>query len=111
MVVSRFALGTLLVHSPWSLITRFKECLNLKKIENMSQSVKEELHQLIDSCNSELLLAAARELLLSSSLKDWWEELAPNDKDLVLESEAQYSQGNFLSNGELMEQFKEWKKK
>lgn len=74
-------------------------------------NVKTELHQLIDKCDNEILLAEAKEILLSNSLNDWWKELTPEDKNLVLESEIQYEQGKFISHMELVQQFKEWKKK
>ena len=72
---------------------------------------KQELHQLVDSCDNELLLEEAKQLLLSSSVKDWWEELTPEDKNMVMESEEQYQKGNFVSHQELMKEFEEWKKK
>ena len=72
---------------------------------------KQELHQLVDSCDNELLLEEAKQLLLSSSVKDWWEELTPEDKNMVMESEEQYHKGNFVSHQELMKEFEEWKKK
>ncbi len=74
-------------------------------------NTKAELHQLIDNCDNEILLAEAKEILLSNSLKDWWEELTPEDKNLVLESEIQYEQGKFISHTKLIHQFEEWKKK
>lgn len=77
----------------------------------MNYIVKRELHQLIDQCNNEILLAEAKELLLSASVKDWWNELTPEDKNLVMETETQYQQGEFISHDNLMQQFEEWKKK
>lgn len=74
-------------------------------------NVKTELHQLIDKCDNEILLAEAKEILLSNSLNDWWKELTPEDKNLVLESEIQYEQGKFISHMELVQQFEEWKGK
>ena len=74
-------------------------------------TAKQELHQLIDSCDNEILLEEAKQLLLSSSVKDWWNELTQEDKNLVMESEAQYEQGNFTNHHELMQEFAEWKKK
>lgn len=44
-------------------------------------------------------------------LKDWWDELSEADKNLVMESEAQYNKGNFISHDELMQRFEAWKKK
>ena len=74
-------------------------------------STKQELHQLIDSCDNEILLEEAKNLLLSPAVKDWWDELTTEDKNLVMESEAQYEQGNFISHQQLMQEFAEWKKK
>lgn len=75
----------------------------------MKDSIKQEIHQLIDKCDNELLLEDARELLQSG--KDWWDELSETDKNLVMESEVQYSKGNFISHQELMQRFEAWKKK
>ena len=78
----------------------------------MNSDIKTELHKLIDSCDNELLLQETKNLLQSDSeIKDWWDELTEEDKNLVLESEAAYEKGNFISNTELMQQFEEWKKK
>ena len=74
-------------------------------------TAKQELHQLIDNCDNEILLEEAKQLLLSPSVKDWWNELTQEDKNLVMESEAQYGQGNFTSHHELMQEFAEWRKK
>jgi hypothetical protein len=75
----------------------------------MDNSIKQELHQLVDKCDNELLLEDARELLRSNN--DWWDELTETDKLLVSESETQYTKGNFVSHEELMQRFEEWKKK
>ncbi len=75
----------------------------------MDDSIKQELHQLVDKCDNELLLEDARELLQSGN--DWWDELTETDKSLVMESETQYTKGNFISHDELMQRFEEWKKK
>jgi hypothetical protein len=77
----------------------------------MNLSVKQELHKLIDDCENEILLEEAKELLLSSNVKDWWEELTVEDKNLVMESENLYNKGEFISHQELMKQFDEWKNK
>ena len=75
------------------------------------QTTKEQLHQLIDNCDNQILLEEAKQLLLSSSITDWWKDLTSEDKNLLLESEAQYQQGNFISHQQLMQEFDEWKKK
>ena len=75
----------------------------------MDDSIKQELHQLVDKCDNELLLEDARELLKSGN--DWWDELTETDKSLVMESETQYTKGNIVSHDELMQRFEEWKKK
>jgi predicted transcriptional regulator len=77
----------------------------------VDNSVKQELHQLIDDCDNELLLTEAKELLLSSTVQDWWEELSEEDKNSVFESEADYKKGEYVSHEELMKQFAKWKKK
>ncbi len=75
----------------------------------MNETIKQELHQLVDKCNNEQILEDAKELLQSN--KDWWDELSAADQQLVLESEAEYNKGNFISHEELMQRFEEWKKK
>ncbi|MEI9934320.1 MAG: hypothetical protein WDM71_05595 [Ferruginibacter sp.] len=77
----------------------------------METTIKQELHQLVDKCDNEVLLTEAKELLQSGEIKDWWNELTEEDKTLVLESEAEYEKGNFITHKELMRQFEEWKKK
>ena len=77
----------------------------------MEIALKKELHLLIDNCNSEVLLAEAKELLQSADVKDWWNKLTEEDKNLVMESESEYEKGNFINHAELMQQFEEWKKK
>ncbi len=77
----------------------------------MSNIEKKELHQLIDDCDNEILLAEVKEILLSTSVEDWWDELTAEDKNLVMESEFQYKHGEFVSHNNLMQQFEEWKKK
>ena len=77
----------------------------------MEAALKKELHQLIDNCDNEVLLAEAKELLKSADVKDWWNELSEEDKNLVMESDSEYEKGNFINHKELMQQFEEWKKK
>ena len=77
----------------------------------MSPVSKQELCQLINKCENEMILTEVKELLQSSTGKDWWEDLTPEDKNLVMESEIQYSKGNFISHEKLVQQFEEWKKK
>lgn len=75
----------------------------------MSDSIKQELHKLIDQCNNEILLEEAKELLKTEI--DWWNELSEQDKNLVTESEIQYGKGDFINHQELMQRFEEWEKK
>lgn len=75
----------------------------------MNEALKQELHQLVDKCNNEQLLEDVRELLQSN--KDWWEEMNEKDQNLIMESEAEYNKGNFISHEELMQRFEVWKKK
>ncbi len=77
----------------------------------MNPTVKQELHKLIDNCDNEILLKEAKELLSSSIVNDWWEELTDEDKNLLMESESQYNHGDFISHQELMKQFDAWKNK
>jgi len=72
---------------------------------------KQELHQLINTCDNEIVLAEVKNLLQSEEIKDWWEDLAEEDQNLVMESEMQYKNGNFISHNNLVRQFEEWKKK
>ncbi|MDQ2863773.1 MAG: hypothetical protein M3R50_09045 [Bacteroidota bacterium] len=74
-------------------------------------TLKKELHHLIDNCDNEMLLAEAKELLQSTDVKDWWDELTQEDKNLVIESETEYQKGNFISHKNLIQEFKEWKEK
>lgn len=84
--------------------------INFKtKFYLMPDPIKEELHKLIDQCNNEVLLAEAKELLLTDI--DWWDELSEHDKNLVMESEVQYGKGDFINHEELMQRFEEWKNK
>jgi hypothetical protein len=71
----------------------------------MEAGLKKELHQLIDNCDNEVLLAEAKELLQSADVKDWWDELTEEDKNLVMESESEYEKGNFINHAKLMQQF------
>ena len=77
----------------------------------MSDSIKQELHQLVDKCDNEMLLEEAKVLLEAGDVGDWWDELSEEDKNLVVESEVQYGKGNFISHQELLQRFEEWKKK
>jgi len=80
----------------------------IKRID-MNETIKQELHQLVDQCNNEQILEDVRELLQSN--KDWWDELSAADQQLVKESEAEYNKGNFINHEELMQRFEQWKKK
>ena len=72
----------------------------------MNADIKNELHKLIDNCDNEMLLSEAKTLLESDKeIKDWWDELTEEDKNLVMESEAEYEKGNFISHKDLMQQF------
>ena len=78
----------------------------------MSSDIKNELYKLIDNCDNELLLIETKKLLEEGNeIKDWWDELTEEDKNLIMESEAEYEKGNFISNKEFMQQFEAWKKK
>ena len=77
----------------------------------MSDTIKKELHHLVDKCDNEMLLEEARVLLQTADEGDWWSELSEEDKNLVKESEKQYGNGDFINHEELMKRFREWKKK
>lgn len=77
----------------------------------MSPDIKYQLHQLIDQCEDTVLLEEAKVLLEAAKESDWWDELSEEDKNLVMESEAQYGKGNFISHEELLQRFEAWKKK
>jgi len=78
----------------------------------MNTDIKNQLHKLIDNCDNELLLSEAKALLESGKeVKDWWDELIDEDKNRVMESEAEYEKGNFISHDELMQQLEKCKKK
>lgn len=70
---------------------------------------KQEIHRLINDCDNEILLSEVKEILRSSS--DWWNDLAVEDKNLLMKSEIHYEKGNFISHEQLVQQFEEWKKK
>jgi len=78
----------------------------------MDTLIKQELHELIDKCDSEWLLEDARALLQcdTENTKDWWDDLTEEDQNLVLESERQYGKGNFISYEELRKEFSPKKK-
>ena len=78
----------------------------------MNNDIKNELHKLVNDCENELLLTQVKSLLTSGNkIKDWWDELTEEDKNLVMESEAGYEKRDFISYTELMKQFESWKKK
>ena len=68
---------------------------------------KEEIHQLINNCDNEIVLAEFKELLQSPEIRDWWDELSSQDKNLLLESEIQNENGSFISHDKLTRQFAE----
>jgi len=69
----------------------------------MNNTIKEELHQLIDACDNEALLQQAKTILQSSNVKDWWDELE-EDKDDISTAEKQYENGSLIT-ARLMQQF------
>ena len=77
----------------------------------MSNVLKSQLHQLVDTCENDLLLQEVKNILESSSLVDWWAELPEKDKLMVMESEAEYKKGEFITHTQLKEQLAAWKKK
>ena len=77
----------------------------------MNDSIKKEIHELVDKCNNEVLLEETKILLETAGTSDWWDDLSEEDKNLIRESEVQYGKGDFISHLELMQRFEEWKKK
>jgi len=77
----------------------------------MKEQIRSELHRLVDSCDNELLLEEAKALLASNQVKDWWDELTPQDQHLLLESESEYHKGNVITHNDLMDEFRKWKEK
>lgn len=77
----------------------------------MNEQIKSALHELIDNCDNVILLEEAKSLLESSQVKDWWEDLSEDDKNIVLESETEYTKGAYVSHNDLMKDFDKWKKK
>lgn len=71
---------------------------------NKIAQIKKELHQLIKNCENEILLTEAKELLESELANDWWEELSDTDKNLLMESEAEYEKGKFISHDKLIQE-------
>ena len=64
------------------------------------------MHQLIDKCDDHFLLEEARVFLQADKETGvWWDDLTEEDQNLVLESEASYENGDFISHDELMHQF------
>ena len=41
----------------------------------MSDSIKQELQQLVDKCDNETILEEAKEFLQAANTTDWWDEL------------------------------------
>lgn len=77
----------------------------------MGNNIKKEIHELVDKCNSDVLLEETKVLLESAGSGDWWDELSEEDKNFIQESEVQYGNGDFISHQELMQRFEAWKKK
>jgi hypothetical protein len=77
----------------------------------MSKFLKSQLHHLVDTCENDLLLQEVKNILESSSVADWWEELPEKDKLMVMESEVEYKNGEFITHSQLKEQLAAWKKK
>ena len=77
----------------------------------MNNSIKKEIHELVDKCNNEVLLEETKVLLETAGTGDWWDELSEEDKSHVQESVLQYGKEDFISHQELMQRFDLWKKK
>jgi hypothetical protein len=73
----------------------------------METLIKQELHQLIKDCTDESVLEEAKILLQDDMKVDWWDDLTEEDQNRVMESEAQYERGEFISHEELMKHTKQ----
>ncbi len=72
----------------------------------MNTLLKRELHHLVDKCDDQTLLEEAKEFLEAGrDTGDWWDELSEEDQNMVMESEASYEKGDFISHDELMQKF------
>ena len=76
----------------------------------MDYFIKQELHQLIDNCDNELLLEEVKTILQNNPIKNWWDELADEDKSSLAQSETQFEKGEYIIHTELLQQFTTWAK-
>lgn len=72
-------------------------------------NVKEKLHELGDACSNEALLEEINTVLENAESSDWWDDLPAAGQNLLLESEAQYEKGEFISHAQLLRRYEEWK--
>ena len=78
----------------------------------METQIKQQLHQLVDQCDSEKLLEEVKTLLEAGTKeKDWWDDLTETEKNLLMEPEVEYGEADFTSYEKLMKRFEQWKKK
>lgn len=79
-----------------------------------STELKAKLHQLIDDFEDEDYLQEVYELLHAhkgSSPDDWWDELTPEQKAGLKESEADFAAGRFSTHQEVMKEARKWASK
>ncbi|HEX2900742.1 MAG TPA: hypothetical protein VHS96_13550 [Bacteroidia bacterium] len=81
----------------------------MKASENISDRKVELAHWLLE-VEDEAIIAKIEELK-KSTLKDWWDELTPEEKMEVEEAEADVEAGRVVSQDELLVEALSWIKK
>lgn len=81
----------------------------MKVSENISDRKVELAHWLLE-VEDEAIIAKIEELK-KSTLKDWWDELTPEEKMEVEEAEADVEAGRVVSQDELLVEALSWIKK
>lgn len=72
-------------------------------------SLKEQLHQLIERTDDEKLLSEIyNKINAEAENTDWWGALTGAQKNRVLESEQQYQKGDVVTNEEVLQKIQQW---
>lgn len=75
-------------------------------------SLKNQLHQLIESTDDEELLSEIyKKINPEPENADWWEMLGSNQKSRILESEQQYQKGDVVTNEDVLQKIQQWLQK
>ena len=80
----------------------------------LQESLKQNIHTLIESCEDENLLEGVYKILNAIQKPDepdWWNDLTETDKQKLEESIVQYQNGNFKSHDDVMKKANKWLKK